>query len=72
MKLQDWLEKTGTTLERLAARCGFDTSSAGRYALGQRIPRRPHARAIYRFTHGAVQPNDFYDLPRLPRRRPVS
>lgn len=33
-------------------------------------PSERHLIAIYRLTHGAVTPNDFYDLPRFYSKRP--
>lgn len=66
MKLRAWIKSTpGMTLEKLAEACGFSLTAAGRYAQGLRIPRKPHAIAIYLFTGGLVMPNDFYDLPPL-------
>lgn len=68
MNLRAWLEKTGTTYAALGRGCGFDLETGRRYVLGERIPRKRHAIAIYLFTRGEVDPNSFYDLPDLSER----
>lgn len=44
---------------------GCDRSLVSRWVNGAAIPAPDKMRAIYRLTRGQVQPNDFYDLPRL-------
>lgn len=39
--------------------------SAARYCRKERIPQGRRMRRIVQVTEGAVQPNDFYDIPEL-------
>jgi hypothetical protein len=49
----------------LAEKLGVSYPSAYRYIYQCRLPDQKHIIAIYILTRGAVQPNDFYDLPDL-------
>lgn len=68
MTLDDWRIRQGLSVQQLANRIRTTHQSALRYCNGQRVPRAAIMPRIYRITGGAVQPNDFYRLPRLRRR----
>lgn len=67
MKLADWREKKGWTLQRLADELGCTISAVWRYEQGKRDPDAGTKRRIFILTEGEVQPNDFYDVPRWRR-----
>jgi len=51
-----------------AGGCLMVTSGAvRRWRRGERIPNRDEMTRIYVWSNGAVQPNDFHDLPNLPK-----
>lgn len=68
MRLSEWLRETEMKPKEAAARLGVLPTSFSRYLLAPDHPnfRRPTNEvmsAIYELTGGAVQPNDFYELP---------
>lgn len=67
MRLAEWRIGQGLTQSELAAKLGCDQSfiSYIERANDPMIPRREFMLKIYRFTFGAVTPNDFYNLPVL-------
>lgn len=71
IKLIVWLRARRLTANQFASRLGVDKSLVSRWLHGA-IPQPDHMRAIYLATSGRVGPNDFYDLPRLRRPRPVA
>jgi len=66
MKLKEWLTLSGTSQTDLARAVAAPVSSINRILKGQKIPTHDLAVRIYFVTHGAVQPNDFYDLREAP------
>lgn len=67
MRLAEWRIEQGLTQAELADRLGCDQSyiSLIERATDPQIPRRQWMLKIYRLTHGAVRPDDFYNLPIL-------
>jgi hypothetical protein len=64
-----WLRENDLTLREFARISGCTISSLSCICAGTRIPRKEAMRRIFAVTRGAVQPNDFYDLPDLPAER---
>lgn len=69
MKLSIWFERTGKSPVELAESIRKSVQAIYKYMDGSRIPRPNEMVAIYRATGGLVEPNDFYDLPKLPKAR---
>jgi hypothetical protein len=65
MKLQQWLEKEGVSVAALAKKIGVAKWTLNRYVITNRVPAPRVVVALYKATRGAVQPNDFYQLPRV-------
>lgn len=67
MRLAEWRIGQGLTQAELAEKLGCEQSFISQIerAADPMIPRRRWMLAIYRFTFGAVTPNDFYNLPVL-------
>lgn|GEM_PF-1590663 len=68
MRFSEWLKQAEMKPKEAAARIGVLPTSLSRYLLAPDHPnfRRPTndvMAAIYELTGGAVQPNDFYELP---------
>lgn len=63
--LRKWRLEQGLTLDAAAAGVGSFRGTWYDWETGRRIPDREYMPKVYRFTRGAVQPNDFYDLPDL-------
>jgi DNA-binding transcriptional regulator YdaS (Cro superfamily) len=73
MTLHKWAEIHQLGLRAVAQLLGVDRSLAHKWLAGETIPSAQNMRSIYRKTDGEVEPNDFYDLPRIrPRRRSTS
>lgn len=69
MTLRDWRLRKGLTLAAAAQGVGApDGSMVSKWERGEMIPGRAYMRAIYVESAGQVQPNDFYDLPKLRAR----
>lgn len=66
MKLALWRKKEGVTQVELAEQLGCSQSYISQIerARDPIVPGPGIMAEIYRLTGGAVQPNDFYDLPR--------
>jgi transcriptional regulator with XRE-family HTH domain len=62
MKLRDYIDKHNLTLTDFAVQIGVGYYTLQRYLNGTRYPGPCEFAAIYKVTHGKVQPNDFYDL----------
>lgn len=71
MRFEKWAELENLTPVIVAKRCGLPLQSVYALLRGDRIPRPPIMAKIYLATNGAVQPNDFYDLPPLPAADPI-
>lgn len=65
MKLAEWRRTQSMTQQDLADALGCIVTTIARYEAGRRKPDDATMLAIYHFTDGAVQPNDFYDLPAI-------
>lgn len=67
MKLAAWRKRENWTQERLAAALGCSQPyiSQAERAIDPIVPGPALLIEIYVLTRGAVQPNDFYDLPAL-------
>lgn len=63
MKLADWRKAQGWTQPRLAVALDCVLPTVARWENGTRTPEREALKRIYILTAGAVQPNDFYDIP---------
>lgn len=68
MKLADWRRSKNMTQQELADALGCIVTTVARYEAARRKPDDATMIAIYRLTAGAVQPNDFYELPALAER----
>lgn len=68
MKLAQWRRASGKSQLQVAEAIGSTAASIARYEAGTRIPEAGAMRALYLLTHGAVRPDDFYDLPDLNER----
>lgn len=66
MKLAEWRRSKGLTQQNVADGLGCVLATIARYEAGSRMPEPQMVVDIFCFTNGAVQPNDFYDLPNLP------
>lgn len=53
------------TLDAAAAGVGTFRGTWYDWETGRRIPDRSYMPKLYRYTRGAITPNDFYDLPDL-------
>jgi predicted transcriptional regulator len=62
MKLADYLAQEGLSEAAFAERIGVTQAAVNRYKK-DRVPEPEPMRAIVAATGGAVQPNDFFDLP---------
>lgn len=63
MKLAAYMELNGLNAEAFAALIDRKPITVARYLNGTRIPRKAEMGRIHTVTGGAVQPNDFYELP---------
>ena len=70
MKLAIWRKNQGMTQAQLAEALGCSQSYISQIerASAPVVPGPAVAVAIYQLTAGAVQPNDFYELPTTPRK----
>ncbi len=67
MKLGEWREAKGWTQLRLADELECTVSTIWRYEQGLRDPDGATKERIFVVSDGAVEPNDFYDVPRWRR-----
>jgi hypothetical protein len=70
VKQKAWRDETSRSLKHLAEELGTDVSTVFRWELEEghsdkRIPTRGFMRRLYVLSKGAVEPNDYYDLPDL-------
>lgn len=65
MQLSTFLDVNGITQTQFAAEFGVSLNTASRWARRLMVPAPKKMLQIYLWTHGAVTPNDFYDLPDL-------
>ena len=63
MRLSEWREQRGWTLQQLANVLRCSVSTVWRYEQGLRDPETSIKQRIFEVTNGSVQPNDFYDVP---------
>ncbi|HEV2746628.1 MAG TPA: helix-turn-helix transcriptional regulator [Allosphingosinicella sp.] len=69
MRLVEWRRDKGLTQQELADALRITQPSVSEMERRSgSLPSRAVMTAIYRFTAGAVTPNDFYDLPDLGQR----
>jgi len=69
MDLQTYISLKGMSQEQVAQRIGVKQKSVSRYAAGERVPHPKIMSDIYSATDGAVEPNDFYELGKLWKKR---
>lgn len=71
MRLVDWRKRKGWTQKRLATELGVSQSYVSQMerARGPIVPTSAVMIEIFEITGGAVQPNDFFDLPDLATAR---
>lgn len=62
MRLRDFIEAEGLTLERFADIVGRHVSTISRIAAGKHVPSPELTRRIFQATGGKVGPADFYDF----------
>ena len=60
MKLGQFIEAHGWSIQQLADRIGVTHEAARKYIREERIPRRKVMGKISEVTSGQVQPNDFF------------
>ncbi|MCP4600500.1 MAG: helix-turn-helix transcriptional regulator [Proteobacteria bacterium] len=63
MELSRFIDENGRPRSEMADRFGVSVSYLSRLERGERIPGRDVMARIVHETGGAVQPNDFFDLP---------
>lgn len=64
-KLRNWRRLQGLTQAAAAARLGVARRTWHQWEQGTYIPGPAHMIELVNLTGGAVQPNDFYELPQL-------
>ena len=70
MTLSEYLDLTGLSVPALQKKLGIRTvDSVYKYLRGDHIPSPEVMARIFKATNGAVQPNDFYDLPKPARKK---
>lgn len=62
-KLRNWRRNEGLTQADAAAQFGVARRTWNQWEQAIAIPGAGHMVELVRFTHGQVQPNDFYALP---------
>ena len=65
MLLAEWRKAKGWTQRELALVLQVSTPSVASWEQRLKVPAAQHLVRIYCLSDGAVQPNDFYDLPDL-------
>ncbi len=63
MNLKSYLDVKSITYSAFARQIGTSAEAVRRYAERARVPTQDVMRRIHAVTEGAVQPNDFFDLP---------
>lgn len=71
MKLAAWRKRKGWTQAHLAESLGCSQSYVSQIerAVDPIVPGKELLAKLYELSGGAVQPNDFYDLPKIQGRR---
>lgn len=70
MKLRDWRLQKGFSLGEVARQTGAKNATAvRRWETGETVPRAANMGRIYLISGGLVDPNSFYELPKVPKRR---
>lgn len=70
MRLQEYLAKKNIKMAAWGRAVGVETrATARRYVLGSHIPPREAIVRTFLWSGGQVTPNDFYDLPALPKQK---
>lgn len=62
MKLIDYLERENKGIPKAASELIIPYITLQRWILGTRLPRPENMKKIIEWSHGAVQPSDFYDI----------
>lgn len=71
MKLIDWMKTEGIDDQQLAERLSAlssdpekttSASAVKKWKYGERVPRADEMKGIHALSHGAVAPNDFYEI----------
>lgn len=65
MRLSEWRQIDRRTQAGVALELGVAVSTVASWEQRTKVPGVAYMIEIYRMTGGAVQPNDFYDLPDL-------
>lgn len=65
MRFGEWVEKTGKSNAEIGRELGRSAMCISHWRRRERVPGKEDVAAIYRYTDGAVTPNDWYDLPEL-------
>lgn len=65
MRIGEYLTMNGLTQRQMAEALDVHTLTVNRWANSRALPGRKDMVRIFVWTHGAVTPNDFYDLPDL-------
>jgi transcriptional regulator with XRE-family HTH domain len=63
MKLAEYRKAQGLTLSKMASSLGVSEGAMSRYETGKRSPSWQILERLKAITDGAVQPNDFFELP---------
>lgn len=65
MKIRSYITETKIKICDAASALGVSTQCLHQWISGKRVPQPEKMIAIYRWSGGKVQPNDFYELPDL-------
>lgn len=65
MKLKQWMKQNKVTPLALSKKIKAAKWTLNRYLGSDRVPAPRIVVAIFKATNGAVQPNDFYKLPKV-------
>lgn len=63
MKFSQFMKERSLTVSDMAVLIGVSEGAVSRYASGQRTPEHDVMIRIAKATEGAVEPNDFFELP---------
>jgi hypothetical protein len=72
MKLRDYIIAQGLSITEAARQLDIRYAAVHLWFHECRIPTEDNMRAIYVWSGGTVQPNDFYDLPPLEDQPPAA
>lgn len=65
MTLKQWMKQEGVSAAALAKKIKIAKWTLNRYLGTKRVPAPRVILAVYKATKGAVQPNDFFKLPKV-------